>query len=60
MTSASITEAQRLRLLAKLLAPTFSGSNEAMAKMDDTLDRLSQLIPLDEFEDFVSGLWARH
>lgn len=47
-----MTEVQKLRSLAKLLAPTRLGSDEAMARFDAILGRLGDLLPLGEFEAF--------
>lgn len=47
-----MTEVQKLRSLAKLFAPTRSGSNEAMNRFDAILDRLGELLPIDQFEAF--------
>lgn len=51
-----MTEVQKLRCLAKLIAPTASGSNEGMAKLDGILDRLGELLPLGEFEAFCESI----
>jgi hypothetical protein len=51
-----MTETQTLRALAKLIAPTRSGSNEAMDRIDAILTRLSELMALDDFEAFCASL----
>lgn len=48
-----MSEVQRLKVLALLIAPTRSSSNEAMNRLDSILDRLGDLLPIDEFEAFA-------
>ena len=51
-----MTEVQKLRCLAKLVAPTASGSNEGMATLDSILDRLGELLPIGDFEAFCEAI----
>lgn len=55
-----MTEIQTLRFKAKLMAPTAHGNNEAMAKLDALLDRLGELLPLDQFEALCASLTRAH
>jgi hypothetical protein len=51
-----MTEVQKLRSLAKLMASTGFNTPEAYQRYDQILDRLGDLLPLDQFEAFCQEL----
>lgn len=55
-----MTKLQILKFQAKLIAPTASGSNEAVKKLNHILNQIMCLIDLKSFEEFCANLSRSH